>query len=169
MAQIYTGIDPGNDGLTDLNVLFNLKGIQPVVFHTMKNQALDVYNRGFPRALSGGTAVQQNADSTLVQTPVNVYLGNQSSNATLYTVTTGKTFFCTGYIFLDRSGALNNAVLKVAGTGISEFDFNNQLGGGFQMVLTSGGGPPLFTATTAQAITATTTGNFSVTMWGWEE
>jgi hypothetical protein len=168
VAQIYTGIDPGNVGMTDLNWIFNKKGIQPVVFHTMKNQALDVYNRGFARAVAGGTAVQQNADSTLVQNPVNATWLGVNDGATVYTVTTGKTLYISGCVVAGANAVIES--IKLTNGAGTAFMIGVIGAAGGTYTVPSGVVPiTAVSSTDTVKVSGAGAGNNYGSIWGWEE
>lgn len=166
LIQIYTTVDPGSVPQEDLNNVFNQFGIQPVAFVTLKNQAIRAYNPGFARALAAGTAIEQNSDSTFVQTAVSgVTTAGVNDGTTVYTVTTGKTFYCMNMSLGNANGAAFGFYIKVAGTTV----FSTWLNAGASQSYCSYF--PLFYATSGQAITVTGSGNGGnqVSLIGWEE
>lgn len=95
-------------------------------------------------------------------TQVNVAQFNINTGATVYTVTSGKTFYCTGALWGGTTA--NNSQIRVAGTDkLTGVNPANQLSlatGGFVLVATSG-----------QAITLTHSsgaGNGHCCLWGYE-
>lgn len=167
IVQIYTGVDPGlNSPGIDLNQLLNIRGIQPVAFVTLKNQAIRAYNPGFARLVSGGTAIEQNEDSTLVQTYVNATIIRQNDGATVYTVTTGKTFYCTGIAVSSEAAAAALMIIQVGGSTVLEHFIPTKDAKWFTSMPA-----PLFSGTSGQTITISGAGAAlnTCSIFGWEE
>lgn len=170
LIQIYTTIDPGANPFENMNEIFNKYGVQPVAFVTLKNQAIRAYNPGFARALAAGTAIEQNADSTFVQTGIQKMTDPTSlvnDDTTVYTVTTGKTFYCTGAFMCNNSGAAAVLFLYDGGTTY----FAGTIVPTKQSTWLSSGQTPLFVATSGTAIKikgAGATANLAGIV-GWEE
>lgn len=170
LIQIYTTVDPGVVPTEDLNAIFNQFGIQPVVFVTLKNQAIRAYNPGFARAISGGTAIEQNADSTFVQSPVSANTGStgQNNGTTVYTVTTGRTFYCTGLLLSNGGNATGQMLLQTA-AGATTLWCDVMLQNTARWY--SSGQTPLFSVPSAGVITVTGggAGGNECVLVGWEE
>lgn len=102
---------------------------------------------------------------TAAQTPVQASVNNQNNGATVYTVTSGKTFYCTGAHISSISTNVT-CILSVAGT---QKLYTVALTGIRCEQVFSGG--VLFTATSGQTITISGAGATSncCDIWGWEE
>lgn len=167
VVKQITNIDPGaNPQFTDINSIIAGTGVIPVIpMNTPANEALQVYPRGW---WGGGTVdAIGNAGTAQSQSLVNATWSGAADGSTVYTVTTGKTFYCAGVAMGANAAGTTLNVLKVAGTSVVS-SLTNQTS--FATALTSGGQTPIFKAASASAITANSggAGNFG-TLWGWEE
>jgi hypothetical protein len=165
MFSMITAVDPGTNPQIDFGALIGNTPLQIVVPVNNVRNPLYVYNRGW---WGGGTV---DAITAQKQTQINI-TGNPNGNTVgdvLYTVTTGKIFYCTG---ATLSGA--DATNKQIGVSANEVLvlLGIVIGAGNSSVTFGGGQGVIFTAPSGTDIEAE--GNFGAgngyfTLWGWEE
>ena len=113
-------------------------------------------------SITSGLTVPSSAQSVITAN-----VGSSASGTTVYTVTAGKTFYCTGILITNMGAGAAELLFKLDGT--SKFAFLLPIGTGASGTSSFYlGGGILFTLAATKAITVTG-GTFSCTVTGFEQ
>jgi len=142
--------------------------VQPAFICNDTDNPVPVASQGVTALSKGSSYVvtdYKGGFTTVTQTLVNASVRDVVSGSTIYTVTSGKTFYCMG-VALGK-GATANSYLDVKVATVIKVSVSSAVQ---DTVVVTAGACPIFTATSGQAITIESNNtNVIATMWGWEE
>lgn len=171
LYQAIKGVDPGATPIVDTNADFNLFGVQPVAIATTVDYPLHAQ---LVNNTSGGSAISASNPLQVASSPpaniVNTGATGQNvgDGATVYTVTTGKTFYCTGMMVGNNAGAAKTQTVSAGATQVWSGQYTATGTVGNHDVIASP--TPIFSAASTTAITISGGGAGAnvLVLWGYE-